>query len=160
MEKNYLLPYRYKKIGLYMFIPFCAFFMYLVCTDSFYSIGFEMPLFAVVADFPAEIVDTKFFGIVHNSPFDEIALLGMLASLAFIALSKEKDEDEMTGYIRMQSFVWSLWATTAFCAFGILFIFGLSYLYFTYLAVFLMPIVYIAKFNMTMRKIRKQDNEK
>ena len=61
----------------------------------------------------------------------------------------------MTGHIRMQSFVWSLWATTAFCAFGILFIFGLSYLYFTYLAVFLMPIVYIAKFNLAMRKIRR-----
>ncbi len=66
----------------------------------------------------------------------------------------------MTGYIRMQSFVWSLWATTAFCAFGILFIFGWSYLYFTYLAVFLMPIVYIAKFNLAMRKIRRVDNEK
>ena len=68
MEKNYVLPYRYKKIGLYMFIPFCAFV--------------------------------------------------------------------------------------------ILFIFGLSYLYFTYLAIFLMPIVYIAKFNLAMRKIRKEDNEK
>lgn len=156
MEKNYLLPYRYKKIGLCMFIPFCAFFICLFCTGNIYSTGFEMPLFAVVADFPAEVK----FGIVHNSPFDEIALLGMLASLAFIALSKEKDEDEMTGHIRMQSFVWSLWATTAFCAFVILFVFGLSYLCFTYLAVFLMPIVYIAKFNMTMRKIRKQDNEK
>ena len=159
MEKNYLLPYRYKKIGLYMFIPFCAFFIYLVCTDNFgFYFGAETPLFAVAAQFPFE--EITFFGIVHNSPFDEIALLGILVSLAFIALSKERDEDEMTGHIRMQSFVWSLWATTAFCAFGILFIFGLYYLYFTYLAVFLMPIVYIAKFNLAMREIRREDNEK
>ena len=82
-------------------------------------------------------------------------MIGLLVSLCFIALSKEKDEDEMTAHIRMQSFVWSLWFTSAILAFGIIFIMGLDFLSFALFAFYLYYIVYILKFNFTMRAIRR-----
>ena len=82
-------------------------------------------------------------------------MLGLLVSVCFIALSKEKDEDEMTGQIRMQSFVWSFWVTAAILAFGILFFYGFSFLNFALAALFLAFIIYIVKFNLTMFCIRR-----
>lgn len=84
-----------------------------------------------------------------------VGMMGLLISLCFIALSREKDEDEMTAHIRMQSFVWSLWFTSAILAFGILFIMGLDFLSFALVALYLYYFVYILKFNLTMRAIRR-----
>ena len=85
-----------------------------------------------------------------------LGMLGFLVSLCFIALSREKDEDEMTGQIRMQSFVWSLWVTAIILAMGILFIMGLDFLTFTCAALYLYFLVYILKFNLTMKAIRRE----
>ncbi|MCQ2118483.1 MAG: hypothetical protein MJY84_01015 [Bacteroidales bacterium] len=82
-------------------------------------------------------------------------MLGLLLSLCFIALSKERDEDEMTAQIRMQSFVWSLWFTAAVLVFGILFFYGASFLYVSFVAIYLVFIIYIIKFNVTMSAIRR-----
>ena len=71
----------------------------------------------------------------------KVGMMGLLVSLCFIALSKEKDEDEMTGQIRMQSFVCSLWVTSAILTFGILFIMGLDFLSFTLVAIYLYLLV-------------------
>ena len=87
----------------------------------------------------------------------EVGMMGLLVSLCFIALSREKDEDEMTAHIRMQSFVWSLWFTSAILAFGILFIMGLDFLSFALVALYLYYLVYILKFNFTMRAVRRAD---
>ena len=56
----------------------------------------------------------------------------------------------------MQSFVWSLWFTSAILALGILFIMGLSFLSFALIALYLFYLVYILKFNFTMRHIRRE----
>ena len=62
----------------------------------------------------------------------------------------------MTGQIRMQSFVWSLWLTSAVLAFGILFVRGFDFITFAFVAMYLYFLVYILKFNFTMHAIRRQ----
>lgn len=83
-------------------------------------------------------------------------MFGLLISLCFTALSKEKDEDEMTGLIRMQSFVWSFWVTAAVLAFGIIFIYDIAFMIFSFAAIFVVFILYIIKFNLAMRAIRRE----
>ena len=82
-------------------------------------------------------------------------MFGLLISICFTALSKEKDEDEMTGLIRMQSFVWSFWVTAAVLAFGIIFIYDIAFMLFSFAAIFVVFILYIIKFNLAMRAIRR-----
>lgn len=82
-------------------------------------------------------------------------MFGLLISLCFTALSKEKDEDEMTGLIRMQSFVWSFWVTAAVLAFGIIFIYNIAFMLFSFAAIFVGFILYIIKFNLAMHAIRR-----
>ena len=142
--RNYLLPYTYKRIGMWMFLPFSAICLCLLFDVKLPSI--EIPWIAIGDD------------LFYQGKADlltEVGMIGLLVSLCFIALSREKDEDEMTAHIRMQSFVWSLWFTSAILAFGILFIMGLDFLSFAMVAFYLYYLVYILKFNLTMRAIRR-----
>lgn len=152
MKKNYLLPNKYKKIGLWMFIPFC-----ILCFSGWES-NFEIPVLAFRLG--NLFSDGAIFEITKNDPVNEIGMLGFLISLCFIALSREKDEDEMTGQIRMQSFVWSFRVTAVVLALGILLVYDLDFLTFMFIAMFLVFILYIIKFNLTMISVRRENDEK
>lgn len=141
---DYLLPNSYKRIGMLMFLPFATICLCLLLDVKLPSI--EIPWIAIGDD------------LFYQGKADlltELGMLGLLTSLSFIALSREKDEDEMTGQIRMKSFVWSLWFTTFILAFGVLFIMGVDFLYFSLAALYLYYLVYILKFNLTMKRIRR-----
>ncbi|MBQ9399313.1 MAG: hypothetical protein IJU27_01555 [Bacteroidales bacterium] len=142
---NYLLPNSFKKIGMLMFLPFAAICLCLL-------LDVKLPYIAI----PWIAIGDGLFYQGEADLFTELGMMGLLISLSFIALSREKDEDEMTGQIRMKSFVWSLWFTTFVLAFGILFIMGLDFLSFSLAALYLYYLVYILKFNLTMKSIRRQ----
>ena len=142
--RNYLLPYAYKKVGMWMFLPFAAICLCLLLDVKLPRI--EIPWIAL---------GDGFFYQGKADLITEIGMTGLLVALCFIALSREKDEDEMTAHIRMQSFVWSLWFTSVILAFGMLFIKGLNFLIFALVALYLYYLVYILKFNWTMRSIRR-----
>ena len=153
--KSYLLPYRFKRIGMWIFIPFCALSLWCIFSGELEFDYLHIPALAICVD---ELFDkASFLEIVQNDPINEIAMFGLLVSLCFIALSKEKDEDEMTEQIRMNSFVWSLWITAAVLAFGILFFYQFSFLYFCFSAIYFVFLLYILKFNITMNKIRRAE---
>lgn len=153
MKKTYLLPCKFKRIGMLMFIPFCALCLWCIISGELEFDYFHIPALAVCVE--ELFAKSSFFEIVQNDPINEIAMLGLLVSLCFIALSKEKDEDEMTEQIRMSSFVWSLWITAAVLVFGILFFYQFSFLYFCFSAIYFVFLLYILKFNITMRKVRR-----
>lgn len=143
--RNYLLPYSYKKVGIGMFFPFAA-----LCMCYFFNVN--LPRIEV----PWIGIGDSFFYHGKADLLKEVMMLGLLCSLSFIALSREKDEDEMTGMIRMQSFIWSLWFTTIILTLGILFFMGLDFLTFALVALYLYYVVFILKFNLSMRKIRRE----
>ena len=142
--RNYLLPYNFKKVGMWMFLPFAA-----ICLCILFNV--KLPSIQI----PWIAIGDNLFYQGKADLLTEIGMMGLLVSLCFIALSREKDEDEMTAHIRMQSFVWSQWFTSAILAFGILFIMGMDFLSFALAALYLYYLVYILKFNFTMRGIRR-----
>ena len=102
---------------------------------------------------------SQWFGMTVTDPVNEICMLGLLISLVFLALSKERDEDEMTAAVRMQSFVWSFWCTAIVMLIVILFVYDFAFMYFAFASVFVCFILYICKFNYEMIKIRRLQNE-
>jgi hypothetical protein len=149
MKKSYLLPVGFKKAGLWMVIPFLALGVLCLCgvLDNV-AINATMP--ALVSGY------NGWFCMTETSLIEEIAMLGLLASLVFIALSREQDEDEMAEHIRMQSFVWSAWATSIVLAVGILLVYDLEFLTFMFMAMYLYLMLYIVKFNLAMLRERKE----
>ena len=157
MKKNYLLPHNFKMIGLIMIVPFLVACIWLLCGPC----EGDWFIVDVPALFTLDIASTsEWFGMTATDPVNEISMLGLLVSLVFIALSKEKDEDEMTAVVRMQSFVWSFWCTAILMLIAILFVYDLAFMYFAFASVFVCFIMYICKFNYVMIKIRRTENEK
>ena len=156
MKKNYLLPHNFKLIGMIMLVPFLVACIWLLLGPG------EAEWFTVnvPALFTLDLASTsEWFGMTVTDPLNEICMLGLLVSLVFIALSKEKDEDEMTAVVRMQSFVWSFWCTAVIMLIAILFVYDFAFLLFSFASVFVCFIMYICKFNYEMIKIRRVQNE-
>ena len=157
MKQNYLLPHGFKRVGLIMLVPFLVACIWLLCGPC----EGDWFIVDVPALFTLDIASTSdWFGMTATDPVNEICMLGLLVSLVFIALSKEKDEDEMTAVVRMQSFVWSFWCTAILMLVAILFVYDLAFMYFAFASVFVCFIMYICKFNCEMIKIRRTENEK
>ena len=156
MKQNYLLPHGFKRVGLIMLAPFLAACIWLLCGPC----EGEWLTVKVPTLFTLDLASTsEWFGMTVTDPVNEICMLGLLVSLVFIALSKEKDEDEMTAVVRMQSFVWSFWCTAVLMLVAILFVYDLAFMYFAFASVFVCFIMYICKFNYEMIKIRRTDKE-
>ena len=156
MKQNYLLPHGFKRVGLIMLVPFLAACIWLLCGPC----EGDWFIVDVPALFTLDIASTsEWFSMTVTDPVNEICMLGLLVSLVFIALSKEKDEDEMTAVVRMQSFVWSFWCTAIMMLVAILFVYDLAFMYFAFASVFVCFIMYICKFNYEMIKIRRTDKE-
>ena len=151
MKKSYLLPVGFKKAGLWMVFPFLALCVLYLC-DVMDGVNFTV--FDVWM--PALVGYSGWFTIEDTNLIDEIAMLGLLVSLVFIGLSRERDEDEMTAHIRMQSFVWSAWATSAAIALGIFFVYGIEFVTFMLVAMYLYLMLYAIKFNLAMYRERKE----
>ena len=157
MKQNYLLPHGFKRVGLIMLVPFLTACIWLLCGPC----EGDWFLVDVPALFTLDIASTsEWFGMTATDPVNEICMIGLLVSLVFIALSKEKDEDEMTAVVRMQSFVWSFWCTAILMLVAILFVYDLAFMYFAFASVFVCFNMYICKFNYEMIKIRRTENEK
>lgn len=152
MKKNYLLPHYFKKIGLAMLPPFLASCIWLLagpCEGDWLAIR-------VPAILTLDLDSTRaWFGMTTTDPVNEICMLGLLLSLVFIALAKEKDEDEMTAVVRMQSFVWSFWCTAIIETLAIIFTYDFAFLYFAFASLFVCFLLFICKFNYEMLKIRR-----
>ena len=151
MKKSYLLPVGFKKAGLWMVVPFLVLGVLCLC-----GVLDDVVINATVPALTCGYGDDRWFCMTKTSLVEEIAMLGLLASLVFIALSREQDEDEMTEHIRMQSFVWSTWATSIVLALGILFVYDLEFLTFMFMTMYLYLMLYIVKFNLAMHRERKE----
>lgn len=88
MKKNYLLPHRYMKIGLFMLVPFII----MACIDFLgMAPSIEISFPYIYNDL---FTSNSWFSIANGEDvFMEIWMLGVFSSLIFIALSKEKVED-------------------------------------------------------------------
>ena len=92
MKQNYLLPHGFKRVGLIMLVPFLAACIWLLCGPC----EGDWFLVDVPALFTLDIASTsEWFGMTVTDSVNEIGMLGLLVSLVFITLSKEKHADEI-----------------------------------------------------------------
>ena len=147
MKRNYLFPPVFKKVGWILFVPF------VVLAFLQETIDLSVPVFALYVDEFWE--KSKFFCLFNTNIVDEIAYIGLIVSLLFIAFSKEKDEDEYISQIRANSLVWALLINYAILILEIIFIYGIPFLYVLNINLFSILILYIIKFNIAIHSFRK-----
>lgn len=147
MKKNYLFPTTFRKIGWCLFVPFVI--MGLICLfngndDSWLKVS----VFSVIP-----------WGVIKNSLFDEISVIGLAISLLFIAFSREKDEDECIASIRSSSLIWATIAGYLLLIVCTMLIYDLPYLNFVFIDLFMILILFITKYNIELYKFRRSNND-
>lgn len=164
MKKDYLFPYRFKWIGWSLFLPFALLFFGQMCTNAISDDLISFPTLMI------GVGNLNFFhpngepmgfivGVQREGMFDEICIVAMSLGLLFVAFARERDEDEYVEHLRLHSFVWAIKANTVLLILGTWFFFGGLYLWFLLLWLFSLFLIYIAKFQWELRKMRKEGGD-
>ena len=158
MKKDYLFPHRFKWIGWSLFLPFALlFFVGPMCTNAIDDDLISFPTLVIEAGFQHDA--ELFVGVQREGMFDEICIVAMSLGLLFVAFSREKDEDEYVEHLRLHSFVWAIKANTVLLILGTWFFFGGLYLWFILFWLISLFLIYIAKFQWELRKMRKEGGD-
>lgn len=147
MRKNYLFPTTFRKIGRCLFVPF-AITSFICLFDGSNEDWLKVNALSVIP-----------WGIIKNSLFDELSMIGLTVSLLFIAFSKEKDEDECIANIRSNSLIWATITAYSLLIVCTMLIYDMQYLNFVFIDLFMILFLFIIKYNIELYKFRRSNND-
>ena len=152
MRSKFLLPHRYKRIGLAIFIP--ALVIGLITLITSWEPSFlDMRVFGIFHD---EILgEKKLVGFIDDNILNEI--LGVLIVVGGImsAFSREKDEDELITKIRLESLVWATYWNYGILLVAMVLVYGMSFLWVMIFNLFTIMVLFILRFNWSIRRLRQ-----
>jgi small-conductance mechanosensitive channel len=157
MKTKFLIPHRFKVIGWIITIPA------LILMIRALHFGFTLHLL----DYQAKGIthlsfDKEFlFNLDFNNFTDEAGGILLIAGLLILALSKEKDEDEWVGQIRLESLLWAVLVNSVLLILAIIFFYGVLFLQVMAYNICTPLILFVARFNLQMyverRKLKKEN---
>lgn len=142
MKNPLLLPYRFKWIGLVLFIPFATLFIANLAGD------FEFAFLQIKDPKPGKVITDSAANLT-----DEVALGGLILSLIFMSLAKEKREDEYVNNIRLQSFQLAVLINYALLMIIIFSSYGLGFLMLLYVNIPLLLVLFLVIFYVRLKLI-------
>lgn len=140
MKNRFLFPNKYKVIGWLVTFPSL---LLAIATSSSFSFKF----------LDAFWID-NFFSWSDMNFTDEVALLGLIIGLIFLAFSKEKIEDEQIARVRLDSLQWSVYLNYLVLIILILGVHGIAFLSVTVYNMFTLLIFFLIRFNYVLHKQR------
>ncbi len=152
MKSNYLFDYTYKKWGWILAIPSLVFGLI-----SQHVNWLKVP---VIALFETKLVNEEsvfvFAKITENPILDELATIGLIIGCIWIALSREKIEDEYIAQTRLNSLLWAVYIHYGLLILLTIFIYDFNYFNVLIYAPFVFLIFFLIKFKYTLYKNKKQ----
>ncbi len=149
MEPRFLFPHRYKAIGWLIAIPSLILGLFVLFYDfSFDFLAVSLPFKYYFSD-TFTLGNSKIHGTDEVSAFnftDEIATIGSIIGLLFVAFSKVKVEDEYVSKIRLESLQWAIYLNFVLLILATLFVHGIEYFQVTIFNMFTPLIIFIVRF--------------
>ena len=152
MKTRFLFPKVFKTIGWILLLPGIILWIYSLFFND--QIPFlKMKVFAIL---DSNILQpTRNFTLIdHNITADLIGIL-IITGAIFIAFSKEKNEDEYIGKIRLESLLWATYVNYAILVFCILFIYGTSFFSVMMYNMVSLLIFFLIRFNLMLYKTKR-----
>jgi hypothetical protein len=87
-----------------------------------------------------------------------VCMVLLVVGLLFIAFSKEKIEDEYIAKLRGDSLIWSVIVNSMLLVISFLFVYGDSFLFVLFLNLYVLPVLFIIKYNIALCIFKKSDN--
>jgi len=132
MEPRFLFPHRYKLIGWLLAIPSLILGLSVLIGDFYFDfLTVKLPFEYIFTDtFTSSSGGDK--TTLNDSVSvlnftDEIAAIGSIVGLLFIAFSRVKIEDEYVSKTRLESLQWAIYLNFALLILAIIFIHGMAF---------------------------------
>jgi hypothetical protein len=156
MDSKFLLPNRFKMVGLIMFIPSA-----ILGILSMMDIEFKINILVFKIWVGEIFKPTQFLIIQKEDIYNEILAIFIIISLVLVGFSKEKNEDEYINKIRLDSLLWAVIINYALLMLAVIFIYGNPFFTILIYNMFTVLILFVARFNFVLYLNRRQfDNEK
>ena len=143
MKPKFLFPHRYKNIGWALAIPCLV--LGLFCHYGSFEFSFlevNLPFQYFGGD-----ISTSGKEVHTNLNFtDELATIGLIIGLLFMAFAKEKVEDEYVQRVRLESLQWAIYFNFGFLILATLFVHGGLYFDITIYNMFTPLLIFIIRF--------------
>ena len=145
MKNKFLFPHHYRRIGWMIFIPSLVLGLACMYTDFRFSfLEFDM------------VIQKSLFDSDTLNFTDEIASVGLIISLLFIAFSKEKIEDEWISKLRLESLQFAVYLNYAVLILQILMVHNTAFFDIMVYNMFSVLLLFIIRFR-AMIYIQNQD---
>ena len=138
MNSTLLLPTYFKKIGLVLFIPFSILGFFVIFNEFQYD-------WLTFKNLHGK--DSNNFLSVDENFTNEIAIIGTLISLSFIAFSREKSEDEFIFKTRLESLLWATFINVILVVVVTLSFYSMNFYVVITNMTFVLLVVFIIRFN-------------
>jgi len=150
MKTRFLFPHKYRLVGWVLAVP--SFILMLLVLHADFQLGFLEYGGNGLFNFDGQ----KFlFGIHRHNFTDEVGSLLLISGLLMIAFSREKEEDERTVKLRLESLLWAVYVNSAWMMFSIIFFYDTLFANIMTYNICTPLILFIARFNFVMYKERR-----
>lgn len=151
MKTNYLFPNRVKIIGWILFIPGFLLGLDFIIFSNPEPSFFDIEVFAFIYN---GYGNDQYFKFVENNFYDEFIGILLIFGAIFIALSKEKEEDEFIAQIRLESLVWATYVNYFLLLLSIIFLYGESFYMVLIINMFTLLIFFTIRFNWALYRFK------
>lgn len=142
MKASNLLPFNVKRLGWIILLP-SLFFGVMVLYFEFAIPGFEVEI-----PYASTFISGK---PMLNNLTDELVAIIVIVSLALVAFSEEKEEDEWVSKIRLESLQWSVYANYILLILAILFVYDMHFFEVLVYNMYTILVLFILRFNYVLR---------
>ena len=152
MKTRFLFPHKYRLIGWVLAIPSFVLMLFVLHKDFHFSFldyhkDGKLTVFYDTGNF--------LFGLGSHNFTDEVGSLLLITGLLMIAFSREKDEDERTVKLRLESLLWAVYVNSAWMMLSIIFFYDTLFANIMTYNICTPLILFIARFNFVMYKERR-----
>jgi len=151
MKTRFLFPHKYRLVGWVLAIP--SFILMLLVLHAEFELGF---LYYGDGNNIFASDDANFLFNIHRHNFtDEVGSLLLIAGLLMIAFSREREEDERTVKLRLESLLWAVYVNSAWMMFAIIFFYDVLFAKIMTYNICTPLILFIARYSFVMYKDRR-----
>ncbi|RFS13798.1 hypothetical protein [Emticicia sp. C21] len=150
MEPRFLFPHRYKLIGWLLAIPSLILGLFVLIGDFYFDfLTINLPFKYVFSDTLTISNSVTHLNdeVTQLNLTDEIAAIGTIVGLLFIAFSRVKTEDEYVSKTRLESLQWAIYLNFALLILAIIFIHGMAFFSVIVYNMFTPLILFIIRFH-------------
>jgi hypothetical protein len=144
MIHKFLLPNKYKLVGLFILIPATILGIILIVT-GFEGMQLNGKVFALLNN---ELFGkNQFFTFIHTNVTNTVVGILFIVGALLVGFSKEKEEDEFIANLRQSSLLWAVLINYILLLLSFAFIYGTAFLSVMVYNMFTVLIIFIARFN-------------